>query len=169
MRSLTGGVCIKLLTKLRDNPIRSPLAVGGKAALLNEKIARGRLLVLPLCLIAPKFLANGLGPGLRSPRLMLRGPPRKASDSTYRSIERIRKPDCSTRPDDLFHFSTPFYKQKLYFITISTVDARALALRASPADVQSYSRYLARIFKMKKLITTLAMATTLIAAPAFAQ
>jgi hypothetical protein len=57
----------------------------------------------------------------------------------------------------------------LYFITISTVDARALALRASPADVQSYSRYLARIFKMKKLITTLAMATTLIAAPAFAQ
>jgi hypothetical protein len=84
---------------------------------------------------------------------MLRGPPRKASDSTYRSIERIRKPDCSTKPDD----------------TMSTVDARALALRASPADVQSYSRYLARIFKMKKLITTLAMATTLIAAPAFAQ
>jgi hypothetical protein len=67
MRSLTGGVCIKLLTKLRDNPIRSPLAVGGKAALLNEKIARGRLLVLPLCLIAPKFLANGLGPGTSQP------------------------------------------------------------------------------------------------------
>jgi hypothetical protein len=41
--------------------------VGGKAALLNEKIARGRLLVLPLCLIAPKFLANGLGPGTSQP------------------------------------------------------------------------------------------------------
>ena len=43
------------------------LAVGGKPALLNEKIARRRLLVLPLCLIAPKFLANGLGPGTSQP------------------------------------------------------------------------------------------------------
>jgi hypothetical protein len=60
---LTGGVCIKLLTKLRHNPIRSPLAVGGKAVLLNKKIARWLLLVLPLCLIAP----NGLGPGTSQP------------------------------------------------------------------------------------------------------
>src|SRR5438105_13412093 len=32
-----------------------------------KKFPRGRLLVLPLCLIAPKFLANGLGPGTSQP------------------------------------------------------------------------------------------------------
>jgi hypothetical protein len=83
--------------------------VGGKAALLYEKIARGRLLVLPLCLIAPKFLANGLGPGTSQPAPDATRPAAKGQRFHDRSIERIRKPDCSTKPDDwptryLFHF-----------------------------------------------------------------
>jgi hypothetical protein len=35
--------------------------------------------------------------------------------------------------DIYFTSNPPYYKQKLYFITMSTVDAQALALRASPA------------------------------------